>query len=210
MAKGSNLTSSLSAGRERQDAPPRLEPVRLFLQTWSIPNDTRVPVDQISSLEDAKLFQARHLHQLAATAVSSRVRKKELATLRALRDDLRASLEADEARGLEILQPWVERLPVTAGLSPDGPDPSPVHYRYRGTQDALAGAVLAQVVEAVAAGIWRRLKVCPDCRSVFYDRTKNHNRVWCGMFAHGPGGRACGSIAKVQNWRKRQKSTDPQ
>jgi CGNR zinc finger len=72
----------------------------------------------------------------------------------------------------------------------------------------MAGAVLELVVEAVAAGIWRRLKICPDCQLVFYDRTKPQNRVWCGMSAHDPGGRACGSIAKVRSWRERRKAAE--
>ena len=204
MTKGSDVPSGAPIGRERQDAPPSLEPVRLFLQTWSIPNDTRVPLDKLSSAQEANLFRRRHL---AESAVSVSVR--ELSTLRALRDDLRSSVQADEATRVESLKPWLEWLPVTVDLQSDDPRASSVRYRYKGQRDAMAGAVLALVVEAIATGIWRRLKVCPDCQTVFYDRTKNQNRVWCGMSAHGPEGRACGSIAKVRSWRERQRSRRP-
>lgn len=199
MAKASNVTSSSTVERERQDAPPRLEPVRLFLQTWSIPNKTRVPADELS-IDALSLLRERHFPDLAARPATS----KELATLRALRDDLRRSLESGEVAGLEILRSWLQRLPVTVELRIDDPD-GPVRYRCQSAREHIAGALLALVLEAVGAGTWRRLKVCPDCRSVFYDRTKNQNRVWCGMSAHGPAGRACGSIAKVRNWRERQK-----
>jgi predicted RNA-binding Zn ribbon-like protein len=203
MAKGSNATTR-SGNRELQCAPPKLEPLRLFLLSWSIPNDTRVPVDRLSSVTEANLSRERHLASLGG----ARINNKELATLRALRDDLRSALAADEATGVEILKPWLERIPVNAELRVDGPGSRALRYRYRGRGDAMAGAILALVVEAIAEGVWRRLKICPDCRTVFYDRTKPQNRVWCGMSAHGPGGRACGSIAKVRSWRQRQRPAE--
>jgi predicted RNA-binding Zn ribbon-like protein len=203
MGKGSNATTR-SGNRELQSAPPRLEPLRLFLQTWSIPNDTRVPVDRLSSVREANLFRERHLASLYGT----RINNSELATLRALRDDLRRAIVADEATGVAILKAWLERIPVTAELASDEPGSRALRYRHRGRGDAMAGAILALVVEAIAEAIWRRLKICPDCRTVFYDRTRPQNRVWCGMSAHGPSGRACGSIAKVRSWRERQRAAE--
>jgi predicted RNA-binding Zn ribbon-like protein len=204
MPKGSNVTTRSAGTRERQDAPPRFEPLRLFLQTWSIPNDTRIPVDELSSAKEANLFRERHMAEHAPARVSN----AELATLRALRDDLRKSLRAGETARVEILKPWLEKLPVCVELQSTEPGSGSLRYRHCSRRDAMAGAVLALAVEAVAEGIWRRLKICPDCQSVFYDRTKPENRVWCGMSAHGPGGRACGSIAKVRSWRERRKAAE--
>jgi predicted RNA-binding Zn ribbon-like protein len=66
-----------------------------------------------------------------------------------------------------------------------------------------AGAVTEAVAEAVAGGTWSRLRRCPDCKLVFWDRTRNASKVWCGMYA-GADGRACGSIAKVRRYRARR------
>ena len=75
---------------------------------------------------------------------------------------------------------------MTVELRAEKTEGGSLGYRYRGSREQVAGAVLALVLEGIAAGTWRRLKVCPDCQTVFYDRTKPQNRVWCGMFAHGP------------------------
>ena len=67
-----------------------------------------------------------------------------------------------------------------------------------------AGDFLAAVLAAVGAGTWKRLKACPDCHWVFYDNTRNGSKRWCLMYAGGPDGRACGTIAKVRRYRTRQ------
>lgn len=69
-----------------QEAPGQLESVRELLNTWLIPNDTRVPTDRLP----------------AATPAS----------IRALRDDLR-SVVAREADVDEVLSEWIDRLRVT-------------------------------------------------------------------------------------------------
>ncbi|WP_442973133.1 CGNR zinc finger domain-containing protein [Rhodococcus sp. NBC_00297] len=48
--------------------------------------------------------------------------------------------------------------------------------------------------------------MCPGCERVFYDRSPNLSRVWCGMNADGPDGRACGTIAKVTAHRGRRRT----
>jgi len=73
-------------------------------------------------------------------------------------------------------------------------------------RSGLAGAVVEAVAEAVAGGTWSRLRRCPDCKLVFWDRTRNASKVWCGMYA-GTDGRACGSIAKVRRYRARRAAT---
>jgi hypothetical protein len=70
-------------------------------------------------------------------------------------------------------------------------------------RSGLAGALVEAVAAALADGTWARMRRCPDCQLVFWDRTRNASKVWCGMYA-GPDGRACGSIAKVRRYRARQ------
>jgi glycogen synthase len=72
----------------------------------------------------------------------------------------------------------------------------------------LAGAVVEAVAAAVAGGSWSRLRRCPDCKLVFWDRTRNASKIWCGMYA-GTDGRACGSIAKVRRYRARRAASTP-
>jgi hypothetical protein len=148
-----------------QEAPGQLESVRELLNTWLIPNDTRVPADRLP----------------AATP----------AAVRALRDDLR-SVVTREAEMDEVLSEWIVRLQVTPVVIGG-------QVRFRGRPGP--GDVLAVVLEAVARGEWSRLKACPDCRWVFYDNTRNASKRWCLMNAGGPGGRSCGSIAKVRRHR---------
>lgn len=190
--------------RERQDAPERLEVVRAFLMTWFIPNDTRVPVDQLSSVEAVERFRAAYFPQLAAFP-SKPEAWGEVEILRHLRSDLRQALQSNERIGMSIVNSWLEMLPLTVALSMGTQTGVVITYQPVSAAHPLCGALLALVMEAWALKTWRRLKVCPDCQSVFYDHTKNTNRVWCGMLAHGPDGRACGSIAKARRWRQRHK-----
>jgi predicted RNA-binding Zn ribbon-like protein len=164
------------ADAEGQLAPGELESVRTLLNTWLIPNDSRQPTDQFG--------------MYAAGQGWSRARA---AAVRRLRDDLRGAVEtADPGR----LNHWISEL----GLRPviDG---DRLAYQHDGSP---AAEFLAAVIAAIAARTWRRLKACPDCHWVFYDNTRNGSKRWCLMYAGGPEGRACGTIAKVRRYRDRQ------
>ena len=72
------------------------------------------------------------------------------------------------------------------------------------TSEGVRGAVghvLAVAFLADLDGSWRRFKECgsPDCRSVFYDRSKNHSGRWCVMAE-------CGNRAKVRAYRERERA----
>lgn len=163
-----------------QAAPGELEAVRELLNTWLIPNDTRVLTDRFDEWVAA--------HRLPRGAA---------ATTKRLRDDLRAVVE-HTVDGDAVLTAWIERL----GRRPAVIGGKLVHRHAPGR----AGQLLAAVVDAVAAGRWHRLKACPDCRWVFYDHSRNASKRWCLMNAGGPDGRGCGTIAKVR--RHRQRSRD--
>ena len=188
---------------DSQVAPGRLEVVRTFLNTWRIPNDTREPLDELVSLEAMQRLYSTWFGAsdggLGVFIVPELVRQ--------LRADLRSILGTSDVL---ILSEWLARQPVEVMLSPDAERMSILTYRPAGIQGCqLCAEVLALVVEAIARSTWTRLKVCPDCQWVFYDHTKNKNKVWCLMTASGPQGRSCGSISKVRNFRRRQKARAP-
>jgi predicted RNA-binding Zn ribbon-like protein len=118
--------------------------------------------------------------------------------LRDLRDDLRAAVEGAPG-GVSRVNRWAARL----GLRPVIRD-GRIGIEHSGSQ---AGSILAIVLMAVADEQWQRLKACPDCRWVFYDHTRNASKRWCLMYAGGPDGRACGTIAKVRQYRQKQKAS---
>ena len=55
--------------------------------------------------------------------------------------------------------------------------------------------------EVFVGGDPARIKLCdnPDCRWVFYDRSRSRTRRWC------EGASGCGNLLKVRRFRKRQK-----
>jgi hypothetical protein len=61
------------------------------------------------------------------------------------------------------------------------------------------GRLLAIAFVAEIDGRWSRFKHCGsrECRSVFYDRSKNQSGRWCSM-------QTCGNRNKVRAWRDRQ------
>lgn len=169
----------VSVASHRQDAPGRLEEVRDLLNTWLIPNDTRIPMDALDLYARQRGLPAR-----------------DWPDLRRLRDDLRAAAER-EARGEVALNAWVGQLRITPAIR-DG------ELAFGPARGAVA-EFLGIVLEAVAKGQWNRLKACPDCRWVFYDHTRNASKRWCLMTAGGPDGRSCGSIDKVRRFRERRR-----
>ena len=183
-----------------QVAPGTLEVVRTFLNTWRIPNDTREPIDELVSLEAMQRFYSTWFGAsdggLGVFIVPELVRQ--------LRADMRSILGTSNVL---ILREWLAGQPVEVMLSLDAEGMLVLTYRPAGREGCrLCAQVLALVVEAIARSTWTRLKACPDCHWVFYDHTKNKNKVWCLMTASGSQGRSCGSISKVRSFRQRQKA----
>ena len=188
---------------DSQVAPGTLEVVRTFLNTWRIPNDTREPIDELASLEAMQRFYSTWFRDSGGGSEVSIV--PEL--VRQLRADLRSILGTSDVL---ILSEWLSRQPVEVMLSPAAEGMPILTYRPAAVQGcSLCAKVLALIVEAIARSTWMRLKACPDCQWVFYDHTKNMNKVWCLMTASGPQGRSCGSISKVRSFRQRQKARVP-
>ena len=171
------MVNGSGQGARGQAAPGDLEQVRELLNSWLIPNDTRVATDRFGEY-----------------ARDHGVRRSDSRQLRELRDDLRAAVEgAPEAAGL--IGAWPARLSLRPVIKDGG-----IAFDHPG---GVAGDMLAIALTAAADGRWRRLKACPDCHWVFYDHTRNASKRWCLMYAGGPDGRACGTIAKVRHHRQK-------
>jgi hypothetical protein len=170
-----------------------LNQVRDFLNTWEIPNDTRVPVDHLEVLASTPERWA------GAFAGLPRPRHADLADLRSLRADLRAALGQTHPVGLadRVIR---HELVVTLREAPGEA------VLIRPARPSTAGDLLAAAVNAVAAGRWHRLKACPDCQWVFYDTSRNASRTWCAMTPGRPDGRGCGGIAKTRAYRARSRA----
>lgn len=168
-----------------EEAPGGLEAVRTFLNTWVIPNESRVVEDQLPAV----------VADWAAT-FPDLGEPGSLAELAALRDDLRAALGQTHPVSLADA---LARHPLVPALQAGG---RPVTLAP--SAGGAAGELLALAVNAAADGRWHRLRACPDCRWVFYDTSRNASRTWCAMTAGGPHGRGCGSIAKTRAYRARQ------
>jgi predicted RNA-binding Zn ribbon-like protein len=167
----------VSSVPDPQAAPGPLEEVRQLLNTWLVPNDTRVPTDEFDDY-----------------ARRRKLTRPSAAELRRFRDDIRSVMEHETT--LEtVLNRWIEETRVAVVVAGGR-----VRFAYN---DNPAGSMVAIVLEAVAGGQWPRLKACPDCRWVFYDHTRNGSKRWCLMNATGSDGRACGNIAKVRRYRAR-------
>jgi predicted RNA-binding Zn ribbon-like protein len=192
------------AKEDSQVAPGTLEVVRTFLNTWRIPNDTRETFDELVSLSAMQRFYSTWFGDSGGDSEVAIVPE----SVRQLRADLRNILGKSDVL---VLSEWLSRQPVEVMLSPNAEGMPILRYRPAGVQGCrLCAEVVALVVEAIAHQTWMRLKACPDCHWVFYDHTKNRNKVWCLMTASGPQGRSCGSISKVRSFRERQKARAPQ
>jgi predicted RNA-binding Zn ribbon-like protein len=66
--------------------------------------------------------------------------------------------------------------------------------------DGFLGQVAAEIYTAMATGTWTRLKICHNmaCSRAFYDRSKNHSRVWCSSTK-------CGNRMHVRTYRQQKR-----
>jgi CGNR zinc finger len=125
---------------------------------------------------------------------------RALEVLEALRAQVDREGQALDSRLAETL----DEAAVEAGLRlrfSDAPGPERVSG-IEPTAPGVVGAIgrlLAIAFVAEIDGRWSRFKHCGsrECRSVFYDRSKNHSGRWCSM-------QTCGNRNKVRAWRDRQ------
>jgi predicted RNA-binding Zn ribbon-like protein len=183
----------------RWEAPGSLELVRTFLNTGLPPGD-----HGRDQLFDLRADPARW-----ATSFSGLPRPGpgRLAALVELRQGLLRLLATGPAPAdAAWLSGWYQQTGLRAQAAVE--NDQLVTRLARPARSGLAGAVVEAVAEALANGTWSRLRRCPDCQLVFWDRTRNASKIWCGMYA-GTDGRACGTIAKVRRYRARRAASTP-
>lgn len=173
-----------------QTAPEMLESIRAFLNTWRIPNETRKQVDFFETEENVYLFMSEQWDEdLPFGSVDE---------VKSFRGIIREAVEQQKS-----LKPLFEKYPLQVSLE-DGEDV--ITYQAIGEEN-LYTFLLRIIASAIVNKQWGRLKACPDCKWVFYDHSRNGSKRWCGMYAEGEGGRACGTIAKVKRHRAKQKAS---
>jgi predicted RNA-binding Zn ribbon-like protein len=124
-------------------------------------------------------------------------------TALALAEALRALVRTNLGEPLpDDLAARMDDVSEAAGLHPHFVYGDPVLVPSDGGLPGALGRLVAIAFLARFDGTWEHLKICAseDCRSVFYDRSKNGSGRWCSMDS-------CGNRAKVRAWRERQRST---
>jgi predicted RNA-binding Zn ribbon-like protein len=177
-----------------QTAPGDLEVVRRFINTWSIPNDTREETDALPQLAGSPELWRTGFPE------NARARVDTVSRLQRLRTDLRSACRR-EVSGEDALNEWFSSAELSVKVRSIG---DVVKLIVEPSEASFVSYVVAGVANAIASGEWLRLKTCPDCQWAFYDHTRNGTKRWCGMTKGGPEGRACGTIAKVRAYRARE------
>jgi hypothetical protein len=116
----------------------------------------------------------------------------DLTKLRALRATIADLITRDESGS-----PGIGSVPASFALSDNGDvrlEPAGNGWRW------LASALWGEILLSQQTGTWRRLKQChnPDCRSTFYDRSKNNSGVWHDV-------KVCGNAANLRASRARRR-----
>src|SRR5688572_26699594 len=88
----------------------------------------------------------------------------------------RLLLDKRDPEAIAALDRFARAAPLVVSLDADG-----TARLVPAGDDALIASLLAVVARAQADGTWERMKVCAaeDCRWAFYDRSRNHSRMWC-------------------------------
>lgn len=173
-------------------APGDLALVQAFINTWVFDASTdplQTPHGLRTWLSDLELIEA------GASVTDCDVRHAH-----SVREALRTLAHAnnggpEDPNALDTLNRAARSAQLAIGFQSGGR--AGIEPRAPGVDGAL-GQILVIALDAMADGIWARLKACPadDCRWVFYDETKNRSGTWCSM-------RVCGNRTKAREYRRR-------
>jgi predicted RNA-binding Zn ribbon-like protein len=190
-----------------------------YSDKYSIPGELAALYDFVNSL-DLRCYRGRGVQHTPSDALASRAEaqawmrahdllmprhllsKDEHRRVLALRQALRTLIEAapaersknrDIGKGLEAA---AAAFPLLLTAAQDGLALSP-----KGAN--RLGRVLAELNRLAETAQLGRLKMCesPECRWVFFDRTKPANRRWCSSDR-------CGNRLKVRAFRERHRRND--
>jgi predicted RNA-binding Zn ribbon-like protein len=192
-----------TAPREIDDTPPaprELELLRSFLSLHDHnPGD---PQSLPPSLESIEWWL--RANGLLADDAEADVDELGLAAdvLEALRSRIGDAEAAEQPRDDDAVSELLNDAATTAGLQARF-DLGTLEPHTGGVSGAI-GKVLGVAFLSQLDGSWRNFKDCgsPTCRSVFYDRSKNHSGRWCSM-------QTCGNRAKVRAFRERKTAAKP-
>jgi hypothetical protein len=187
-------------GEDETPAPGELELVRSFLSLHDHPpGDDDGSAPTVETLE--WWLRERRLLE-ASEEPSPRDLRWALGILEAMRTKV---LEhTGSPRDPEAIETLNEAARDTGlGLCFGCDDDDRLHTTATGVRGAV-GRLLGLMFLAELDGTWHHFKECgnPTCRSVFYDRSKNHSGRWCSMAS-------CGNRAKVRAFRERERSAHP-
>jgi predicted RNA-binding Zn ribbon-like protein len=178
----------------RAAAPPPLDLVQDFVNT-EIPEWAR---DDIATPE----LLGRWLRERGLLEEDASVGAEDLVAARELREALRSlalvNTTAEQLDGLARRRILSALSTVVLGVEVDlegRPVSAPAGS---GARRALS-AIVAVVLDAQAAGSWRRMKACrkESCGWLFYDGSRNCSSSWCSMSI-------CGNRVKTAAYRRRR------
>jgi len=160
--------------------------------------------DDVSTDPPAEVIRA-FLVERGLLSPDERFTEKDRETFIALRDAIRALIEAEDGTPITPEDAeLIDRIGLAAGLHPHfhAAHAPTLEPRGRGVAAAF-GTIVAVAFVGAFDGSFEHLKLCADetCRAVFYDRSKNHSGRWCSMAT-------CGNRNKVRAWRDRQREED--
>jgi predicted RNA-binding Zn ribbon-like protein len=185
--------SRLSTATARQRPPHGLGLVIEFANTF----DPEAGSDSIAS---PVLLHSWLVERRLVDRTAPRLIRGQLARAVSLREALRSLMLANNGGPRDERSPRaVEGAARRGKLSVQfGADGTAAIASLASGFDAALADLLVPVVLASLDGSWRRVKACrePQCREVFYDRSRNRSGVWCDMAL-------CGNRTKVRGFRAR-------
>ena len=181
-------------GSETKPAPMPLLLVQAFLNT----RDLEDGADLLAGLPGGRAW----LIDAGLLDEDARLTEADLEVARAVREDIRALLEAGDGSAaggvLEPLRALTADHHARLTLSDDG------WLRLENAGHGELGDGLFELLlivhRAQQDGSWTRLKLCgnPECRWAFFDRSRNQQGNWCSMAV-------CGNRLKNRELRARRR-----
>ncbi len=185
--------------REHDTAPPApgdLELVQRFMNLHEHESGSRLELP--ATAETLRAFLVRR----GLLSEEERFGEPDRETALAVFEALHARVRANAGEPLSSDQvATIDDVAQAAGLHPHFEPGGPVIVPSEPGVAGALGRLVAIAFHAELDGRWGHLKECADqnCRSVFYDGSKNHSGRWCSM-------QSCGNRNKVRAWRERQKT----
>jgi predicted RNA-binding Zn ribbon-like protein len=160
------------------------------------------PGDQLDSCASLEAWLLEHhLLEEPLAPVRTRAQRETLALALGLRSSLREAVEAS-ADGPSTAA--LEEFPLVPCLGGDGVSlrvAAPRSPQVVAQVHSALGRVVITSVELSATGSWKRLRMCPapDCRWIFYDRSRPGKARWCSPSL-------CGNRYKLRRTRAKDPS----